>query len=243
MARLERISNTKWKQPFADREKEFGYWRVPRSIVEHCKIKDRTQRLLRINFGPEVGASFAIEDTFTISSGKEVLFPASLKRAIEPIVKDHRNSYFTIEVLDGIHRKPVRNSGELHPTVAVAEVEVRLRQAEFRRRLLQQSASCFVTGITTISLLRASHIKPWAVASEAERVDPENGLLLGANIDAAFDVGLITFADSGVILFASKLSTTDALALGLGTNMKLGKLTPKRRGFLKYHRENVFAGA
>jgi putative restriction endonuclease len=39
-------------------------------------------------------------------------------------------------------------------------------------------------------MLRASHIKPWSDCSNRERLDPLNGLLLVAHIDALFDNGL-----------------------------------------------------
>ena len=39
-------------------------------------------------------------------------------------------------------------------------------------------------------MLRASHSVPWAAcASDAERLDVHNGLLLAAHWDAAFDAG------------------------------------------------------
>jgi putative restriction endonuclease len=41
-------------------------------------------------------------------------------------------------------------------------------------------------------------MKPWAdCASDAERLDPFNGLLLAVHWDAVFDCGLVTFADDG----------------------------------------------
>jgi putative restriction endonuclease len=53
---------------------------------------------------------------------------------------------------------------------------------------------CPITGLEQPELLRASHIKPWAdCATDAERLDVFNGLLLGAHIDAAFDSALISF--------------------------------------------------
>ena len=60
-----------------------------------------------------------------------------------------------------------------------------------------------VTGCAEPLLLRASHIKPWArCATDAERLDVKNGLLLAAHLDAAFDCGLIDFDAAGQIRFA-----------------------------------------
>lgn len=57
-----------------------------------------------------------------------------------------------------------------------------------------------------ISLLLASHIKPWRSASNYERLSSENGLLLSPLYDKLFDIGLITFDDNMKILISNKLS-------------------------------------
>ena len=50
---------------------------------------------------------------------------------------------------------------------------------------------CIITGIDHPKLLVASHIKPWAVCSNRERLSVENGLLLSATYDRLFDSGLL----------------------------------------------------
>jgi len=55
--------------------------------------------------------------------------------------------------------------------------------------------------------LRASQIVPWAeCASDAERLDVHNGLLLSALWDAAFDKGLVSSADDGSPIASLQLS-------------------------------------
>jgi putative restriction endonuclease len=55
--------------------------------------------------------------------------------------------------------------------------------------------------------VRASHIVPWAECdNDAHRLDVHNGLLLSALWDAAFDAGLISFADDGTVPTAVALS-------------------------------------
>ncbi len=59
-----------------------------------------------------------------------------------------------------------------------------------------------MTGITDAALLRASHIVPWVVCrDDAQRLDAY-GLLLSALWDAAFDPGLVSFANDGAVLTA-----------------------------------------
>ncbi len=65
------------------------------------------------------------------------------------------------------------------------------------------AARCPLTGIGDRAMLRASHIRPWAeCASDAERLDVFNGVLLAAHLDAAFDRHLISFTTEGRLYMA-----------------------------------------
>jgi predicted restriction endonuclease len=89
------------------------------------------------------------------------------------------------------------------PRVTEAERMViqRIGQDVFRDALMVYwGGHCPMTGITEPALLRASHIVAWADCSDAQRLDVHNGLLLSALWDAAFDRGLISFADDGTVL-------------------------------------------
>lgn len=97
---------------------------------------------------------------------------------------------------------------------------------------------CPLTGITDKALLRASHIVPWkACASDAERLDVHNGLLLSALWDAAFDRGLVTFDDGGIPQFSPSLSEAGRTALQWQAPLQL---TEKHRKKLAWHRANLF---
>lgn len=92
----------------------------------------------------------------------------------------------------------------------------RVGQILFRVALLKYwNGRCPLTGLTDIQLLRASHIVPWAECeTDALRLDVHNGLLLSALWDAAFDSGLVSFTDDGMVLASSRLSSAAAEALG-----------------------------
>jgi hypothetical protein len=76
--------------------------------------------------------------------------------------------------------------------------KARVGQGRFRQVLLELWGSrCAVTGVEMPSLLTASHIKPWRSASNAERLDPHNGLLVLPQYDRLFDRGFISFSDDG----------------------------------------------
>lgn len=114
----------------------------------------------------------------------------------------------------------------------------RLGQSIFRQALLEYwNGRCPLTGITDPALLRASHIVPWAECeSDALRLDVHNGLLLSALWDAAFDAGLITFADDGTVLRSPKLTKEAAEALSVDAKFSLARLTGLHRQNLARHR-------
>ena len=123
-----------------------------------------------------------------------------------------------------------------------ALVATRVGQDDFRAQLIRYWKTCAVTGCSVTRILRASHLKPWSACDSRERLNPFNGLLLIPNLDALFDCGLITFADSGVVIVSTELDSGACIALGISPTMRLRKVNTAHLPFLKYHRENVFKG-
>jgi predicted restriction endonuclease len=121
-----------------------------------------------------------------------------------------------------------------------AIVKSRIGQGLFRDGVVRLWGYCAVTGLRNVSLLRASHIKPWRDSSNQERLDPMNGLLLQPTLDHLFDSGLITFIENGTLIFSPILSQDDIQKLGLTIGLKLIKFPAEVMGYMKYHRENVF---
>lgn len=131
----------------------------------------------------------------------------------------------------------IRNS-ELVETEKQRLIDARLGQGTYRTQLMAVWGNrCSLTGCSTRELLIASHIKPWRVSDNQERLDPFNGLLLIATVDKAFDSGLISFNDDGSILISS-LFNEHELA-GISLEMKI-ELREQNLPYLAYHRENVF---
>jgi predicted restriction endonuclease len=83
-------------------------------------------------------------------------------------------------------------------------------------------------------------MKPWRDSDNKERLNPYNGLLLTANLDAAFDSGLITFSRNGEILIAREF--TDAGDFGITPSMKLREIDAQHQEYLTWHRDNEFKG-
>lgn len=141
-----------------------------------------------------------------------------------------------------IHKKGVENylPKNLSKTEHEAIIKARIGQGKFRKRLLNYWSTCAVTGCKVPTLLRASHIKPWAKCDINGRLSLYNGLLLSPTLDACFDSGVISFNDSGMILISNELDNKDMKALGITKNMKLSHIESEHRKYLAYHREYVF---
>lgn len=114
----------------------------------------------------------------------------------------------------------------------------RVGQDIFRKSLEDYwQACCAVTGIKDRSLLRASHISPWADSTDAQRLDVYNGILLAAHLDAAFDKHLMTISPAGELLFSSSRLSQRGLAL-LRPRDPEGpiRLSPQHQAYLAHHR-------
>lgn len=130
----------------------------------------------------------------------------------------------------------IEQSAEVAETTREALIDARLGQGKFRQDLIQRfGRACAVTGCSFLPLLRASHIKPWSESTNAERLDPDNGLLLTANLDALFDRGLISFSDKGELIRSQQLPYDVLAHLGPLTKLPLS-LSAEQRGYLKHHR-------
>jgi predicted restriction endonuclease len=118
----------------------------------------------------------------------------------------------------------------------------RVGQDLFRSGLVDYwDGRCAVTALAVVELLRASHIKPWAdCATDAERLDVYNGLLLAPHLDAAFDRGFITVQDDGTVVVSSRLTEQDRRVLGLDAPLRVRALQDGHRVYLPWHRERVF---
>lgn len=175
----------------------------------------------------EIDRHLALRILDRVPSGEDGGILANLRLACEGSrAEDQQDDVARIE------RMPVR------PTTRKALVDARLGQGAFRNDLVRiWEGRCAVTGCSVEKVLRASHVRPWRASTNRERLDPQNGLLLSAHLDALFDAGLISFDDDGVMLVSDQITPHDRQLLGL-----VGRLavTPsdELKSYLKYHRED-----
>lgn len=127
-------------------------------------------------------------------------------------------------------------------TTKLALIESRKGQGKYRDDLIKYwDGKCAVTGCNLTDILIASHIKPWKVANNYERLDQSNGLLLSPNYDKLFDKGYISFDENGKVILSKKLDSNTINLFGIQSFMTLNKRPTKGNiEYLKYHWENVF---
>lgn len=131
------------------------------------------------------------------------------------------------------------NNDKIDNTEKEALILSRVGQGKFRKKLIEYWKGCAVTSCKDIHLLVASHIKPWSVCYNEERMDVYNGLLLTPNLDRLFDKGIITFSNTGKIMISSFISNKSKRIFGIRSEMEID-LDKRHQRYMEYHCENVF---
>lgn len=117
-------------------------------------------------------------------------------------------------------------------------VTSRVGQGYFRNQLLDKfDNTCAVTGSKLHSILIASHIVPWSEASEDERLDVNNGVLLSPLYDALFDKHLISFDKNGLVIISSSI-LAEIDRLGIDANASID-IDAGMENYLIRHREKL----
>ena len=124
------------------------------------------------------------------------------------------------------------------------ETKTREGQRKYRELLLEQTCYCPFTMISDERLLIASHIKPWVVCSDVEKIDPYNGYILSPLYDKLFDKGFITFTSNRHIILSEFISPNTWKKIGLKNDSFIKHLLmdDKRKKYLKFHHQSVFKG-
>lgn len=159
-------------------------------------------------------------------------------------LKQYRYFYLDTSDCDEVFEDIINsfNASQISETEKESIIKARIGQGQYRKRLLNKYDNrCIVTGIDNRKVLMASHIKPWSVCLNHERLDTENGLILSANLDRLFDSGLITFDKNGRLFISSfvgkenqkRLSITEKMCVDLKPSLKLLE-------YMQYHQDILF---
>lgn len=158
------------------------------------------------------------------------------------------DAYSTIGVLqtapelDGLDTT-VSDATIAGPTFREQLVRARRGQGVFRANVLLREDSCRVTRVSEPRHLKASHIKPWRDASDEERLDGANGLLLSPHIDHLFDEGYITFSREQELVIVPEVRDKLLDAWGIDAGVRVGEFSHQQNAYLEYHRTNIFKHA
>jgi len=121
-------------------------------------------------------------------------------------------------------------------------VTSRVGQGAYRKRIIHRwEYQCAVTGFNKLEVLVASHIFPWATASDEQRLDVHNGILLSPTYDALFDRHLITFENTGKIVLSDKINRNAFQQIGVSGEEKIQKLSNFNLEYLEMHRSKFDA--
>jgi len=142
-------------------------------------------------------------------------------------------------LLDDEAERHITERPDLEETQREQLVKARIGQGLFKARLKAIESQCRVTGVTVAAHLIGSHIKPWRVSTNAEKLDGSNGLLLSPHVDHLFDRGFISFEDDGSMIVSDLLDPTILLAWSVDSSLNCGAFTNSQREYLDYHRRCV----
>ena len=167
--------------------------------------------------------------------GQEVTPLTQAAQEVKPVSADD---------LDFWERKleqAVVNDLTVPETERLSLVSARRGQGLFKERVSRIESRCRITGVDNPVHLLGSHCKPWRDATNEERLDGENGLLLTPSIDHLFDRGFISFEDKGRLIISPVAHRPSLQRMGIVTTepVNVGSFTSGQKRFLEFHRNAV----
>jgi len=162
-----------------------------------------------------------------------------------PVTLDVSSFYGATELLQAAGRLTEGEENDYAIENRRQEVAVRIKQSQFRARVLANfETRCCISGVTEPHLLVAGHIIPWSDRIET-RLDPTNGICLFVSYDKLFEAGYFTIDNEMRVVVTNLLPT-----LSEGLQEVLERVDGRRIGhpiqhdlnpeYIQYHRDNIF---
>ena len=142
--------------------------------------------------------------------------------------------------LQPINQEPLKALELNFPTITERSglVTSRVGQGAYRKRIIHRwEYKCAVTNFNKLDILIASHIVPWSKATDHERLDVNNGLLLSPTYDALFDKHLITFDNKGKIQLSDKIEFSAYQKIGVTGKEQIVDLSMYNVQYLERHNQ------
>ena len=118
-------------------------------------------------------------------------------------------------------------------------IKTRIGHGTLKKQLVQKEGKCLICGLADTRFLIASHIKPWSISNNQERLDINNVLLLCPHHDAVFDKGYISFEEDGKLFISNEISLESRALFNLPSGKKID-FNDEKRDYIRWHRENLF---
>ncbi len=161
----------------------------------------------------------------------EVTKKDNLKSSIESI-------QHTIE--DNGIQKNIMDNKTIHETQKLQLINARIGQGIYRINLERIENHCRFTDVDDKRFLIASHIKPWRMSNNEEKLDGYNGFLLSPHADKLFDGGFISINNKSKILTINNQIKTLMVKWGINPNKDIGPLKEEQLEYLDYHENKIF---
>ncbi|MBF7091463.1 HNH endonuclease [Flavobacterium sp. ALJ2] len=175
---------------------------------------------------------FSYDEFYIKNKTGNRMYSRSLDLYIE-FLEMHRNQLDNS--LDEIDE--IKNNNNLSKLEKESIILSRIGQGKFRDDLINLWNACSISGYEDVRFLIASHIKPWKMSDNLEKVDKFNGLLLLPTYDKLFDLGFITFDKNGLIKISNQLK--DIEKIGVNENIKI-KIKNGNHKYLEFHYDYIF---
>ena len=175
-------------------ESELRYYLTDIGLGKGSSSRSRLSFLLKN--GLDINSdTINADNLFNILKIKKLVYKdkSSLKTALATYKRFLASEYNILQDIEEI------NSKEISKTQKELLMKARIGQGKFRKDLIDLWGKCSVSQFEKVEFLVASHILPWKIATDVERLSKYNGLLLQPNIDKLFDKGFISFDDDGSI--------------------------------------------
>jgi HNH endonuclease len=181
-------------------------------------------------------------------NGNQWLYLVEVSEGFAEILLGKLGSQFHSEVGTTVPENPeeaddeaeqgLRGRTDIGPTQITQLGKARRGQGVFRKNVRLNETSCRVTGVSDPRFLVASHIKPWRLCNDQEKLDGCNGLLLSPHVDKLFDSGFMSFAEDGSVIRSDEMPSAVWESWRL-TATAAQPFNDKQHKFLAYHRAKI----
>ena len=215
------------------------FWMMLDQALSPKSVIEQFQHLLPVKYSP-------LQQN---GNGNQKCYLAEISTALGEMMLGlvARTNAEVIDNLDDVQSQLVNDAAEKQiaaaPIVRTEKLELikaRIGQGIYRQRLLKVEKSCRLTGVADIKFLIASHIKPWRLSDNKEKLDGNNGLLMSPHVNCLFDKGWLSFKNNGDVIWAIPPVTDPTVAFWRLSPSNVGSFNPQQRDYLDFHREFVY---